>query len=141
MTYDDDNIFAKILRGDIPCHKVHEDGDAIVFMDVMPQSTGHALIVPKAPSRNLFDARPETLGKLLPLVQRVAKAAKQAFAADGISILQYNEPAGGQTVFHLHIHVVPRFEGVPLKAHSGKMEDQTVLAENAAKLRSAMASA
>lgn len=139
MAYDDQNIFAKILRGEIPCHKVHEDADAIVFMDVMPQSTGHALVVPKAPSRNLLDARPETLVKLAPLVQRVAKAAKVAFAADGISILQFNESAGGQTVFHLHIHVVPRFEGIPLKAHSGKMEDPAVLAENAAKLRAAMA--
>ena len=108
MTYDPSNIFAKILRGEIPCHKVYEDGDTIVFMDVMPQSPGHALVVPKSASRNVLDADPAVLAKLLPLVQKVAKASKAAFNADGISILQFNEPAGGQTVFHLHIHVSPR---------------------------------
>jgi histidine triad (HIT) family protein len=138
MTYDPNNIFAKILRGDIPCHKVYEDADALVFMDVMPQSTGHALVVPKAASRNLFDADPAVLAKVLPLVQRIAVASKKAFGADGISVWQFNEPAGGQTVFHLHFHVIPRFDGVPLKPHSGKMEDGAVLAANAEKLRQAL---
>lgn len=135
MTYDPSNIFAKILRGEIPCHKVYEDNDAIVFMDVMPQSTGHALVVPKASSRNLLDAETAVLTKLLPLVQKVANAAKVAFSADGISIMQFNEHAGGQTVFHLHVHVVPRFDGVSLKPHTGKMEESAVLAANAAKLK------
>ncbi|HYD16333.1 MAG TPA: HIT domain-containing protein, partial [Hyphomicrobium sp.] len=108
MAYDSNNVFAKILRGEIPCHKVHEDDDVIVFMDVMPQSPGHALVVPKAASRNILDADPAVLAKVLPVVQKVAKASKAAFAADGISVIQYNEAAGGQSVFHLHFHVVPR---------------------------------
>jgi len=138
MTYDTNNIFAKILRGDIPCHKVYEDADALVFMDVMPQSPGHALVVPKAASRNLFDADPLVLAKILPLVQKVAIAARKAFNAGGISVFQYNEAAGGQSVFHLHYHVVPRYDGQGLKAHSGTMEDGAVLAAHAAKLKAAM---
>jgi histidine triad (HIT) family protein len=139
MSYDPNNIFAKILRGEIPCHKVYEDADAIVFMDVMPQSPGHALVMPKAASRNLFDADPAVLAKIAPLVQKVGVAAKAAFNADGISVIQYNEPAGGQSVFHLHYHVIPRFEGLALKPHSGKMEDAAVLAANAEKLKAALA--
>jgi histidine triad (HIT) family protein len=139
MAYDSNNVFAKILRGEIPCHKVYEDDDVIVFMDVMPQAPGHALVVPKAASRNILDADPAVLTKLLPVVQKVAKASKAAFAADGISVIQYNEAAGGQSVFHLHLHVVPRYEGQPLKPHSGKMEDPAVLAANAEKLRAALA--
>lgn len=138
MTYDSNNIFAKILRGEIPSHKVYEDADAIVFMDVMPQGPGHALVVPKAASRNILDADPAVLARLTPVVQKIARAAKAAFAADGISIIQYNEPAGGQSVFHLHFHVVPRFEGVPLKPHTGGMEKPEVLAANAEKLRRAI---
>ncbi len=139
MSYDNNNIFAKILRGEIPCHKVYEDADAIVFMDVMPQSPGHALVVPKAPSRNVLDADPAVLAQILPLVQKVANASKKAFAADGITVMQFNEPAGGQTVFHLHYHVIPRFEGAALKPHTGKMEDSAVLAANAEKLKAALA--
>jgi histidine triad (HIT) family protein len=137
-TYDPDNIFAKILRGDIPCHKVYEDDVALVFMDVMPQSPGHTLVVPKTPSRNLLDADPAVLSKILPLVQKIAIAAKAAFNADGISVWQFNEPASGQTVFHLHYHVIPRYEGQPLRAHAGKMEDPEVLKANAAKLKAAL---
>lgn len=138
MTYDKNNIFAKILRGEVPCHKVFENEDAIVFMDVMPQSTGHALVVPKAASRNVLDADPKVLAKLLPLIQKISIASKRAFDADGITVMQFNEPAGGQTVFHLHYHVIPRFEGLPLKAHSGKMEDAAVLQVNAGKLKAAL---
>lgn len=137
-TYETDNIFAKILRGEIPCHKVYEDSDALVFMDVMPQSTGHTLIVPKAASRNLLDADPTVLSAVIPLVQRVAVAAKRAFEADGISFMQFNEGAGGQTVFHLHFHVIPRFEGVALASHGRGMEDPGVLAANAEKLKAAL---
>lgn len=135
MTYDSSNIFAKILRGEIPCHKVFDDADAIAFMDVMPQSPGHMLIVPKAASRNVLDADPAVLAKILPLVQKIALAAKAAFNADGITVMQFNEPAGGQTVFHLHYHVIPRYEGQPLKSHTGKMEDGAVLSANAEKIR------
>ena len=137
--YDTGNIFAKILRGEIPSHRVYEDDDVVAFMDVMPQATGHTLVVPKAASRNLLDADPTVLAKLLPIVQRVAKATKTAFAADGVTIMQFNEAPAGQTVFHLHVHVIPRHEGVPLRAHSGRMEDGAVLAANAAKLKAALA--
>ena len=138
MAYDTNNVSAKILRGEIPAHKVLEDDDLIAFMDVMPQAPGHVLVVPKSPSRNLLDADPAVLAKLLPAVQRIARAVKTAFAADGVSVFQYNEAAGGQSVFHLHIHVVPRHDGVPLKPHSGKMEDGQVLAANAEKVRAAL---
>ncbi|MCH9806625.1 MAG: HIT family protein [Alphaproteobacteria bacterium] len=137
-TYDADNIFAKILRGEIPCHKVYEDDIAIAFMDVMPQSDGHALVVPKSPSRNLLDADPAALAAVIPLVQKIATAAKKAFEADGISIQQFNEGAGGQTVFHLHFHVIPRYEGVPLKSHGRDMEPDDILAAHAEKLSAAL---
>lgn len=137
--YDDGNIFARILRGEIPSHRVYEDETSVAFMDVMPQGPGHLLVVPKAASRNLLDADPAVLAGLLPVVQKLARAAKAAFAADGVTILQFNEGAAGQTVFHLHIHVIPRHEGVPLAAHSGAMEKPEVLAENAAKVRAALA--
>ncbi|HVK90914.1 MAG TPA: HIT family protein [Mycoplana sp.] len=137
--YDPGNIFAKILRGEIPSHKIYEDDDAFAFMDVMPQGTGHTLVVPKVPSRNILDADPATLSRLMPVVQKIAIAAKEAFEADGVTVIQFNEPASGQTVYHLHFHIIPRFEGVPLKPHSGNMEDQDVLAVNARKMRDALA--
>jgi histidine triad (HIT) family protein len=139
MTYDTGNVFAKILRGAIPSHQVYEDVHTLVFMDVMPQAPGHALVVPKAACRNILDADPAVLAHLMPVVQKIARAAKAAFAADGISILQFNEASGGQSVFHLHFHVVPRFESIPLKAHAGAMEKPDVLAANADKLRRAIA--
>ncbi|MBN9256094.1 MULTISPECIES: HIT family protein [unclassified Mesorhizobium] len=137
--YDPNNIFAKILRDEIPSHRVYEDDAVVVFMDVMPQGQGHTLVVPKAPSRNLLDADAATLGPLFQTVQKVARAVKRAFAADGVTIMQFNEPASGQTVYHLHVHVIPRFEGVPLKPHTGQMEKPEVLAENASKIRAALA--
>lgn len=137
-TYDDNNIFAKILRGEIPAFKVYEDDDTVAFMDVMPQSTGHTLVIPKAPSRNLLDADPAVLSKTIPVVQKIAVAAKKAFAADGIQLVQFNEPASGQTVYHLHFHIIPRFEGEPLKPHTGKMEDMEVLKAHAEKLKGAL---
>lgn len=138
MSYDDNNIFAKILRGEIPSHKVYEDDDALVFMDVMPQAAGHTLIVPKTASRNLLDADPEVLARLAPLSQRIARAVKSAFEADGVTLVQFNEPASGQTVFHLHFHVIPRHEGVPLAPHTGDMEKPEVLAAHAEKIRAAL---
>ena len=138
MSYDSNNVFAKILRGEIPCHKVFEDNDFVVFMDVMPQAPGHTLVVPKAASRNILDADPAMLAKLLPLVKKIAVAVKSAFAADGVSIFQYNEAAGGQSVFHLHMHVVPRHEGLAMRPHTGGMEQPEVLAENAEKIRRAL---
>ena len=140
MRYDANNIFAKILRGEIPSHKVYEDPDALVIMDAMPQSPGHTLIIPKAPSRNLLDADPEMLARLAPLVQKIMRAVKEAFAADGVTLVQFNELASGQTVFHLHFHVIPRIEGTPLKPHTGAMEESDVLAANAEKVRKVLAS-
>lgn len=137
-TYDDNNIFAKILRGEIPSTRVYETDDVVAFMDVMPQGTGHTLVVPKAPSRNLLDAKPETLANLIQVVQKIAQAVKKAFNADGVTVMQFNEPASGQTVYHLHFHVIPRFEGVALKAHTGQMEDAAVLSANAEKIRAAL---
>lgn len=136
--YDPTNIFAKILRGEIPSHRVYENEAVVAFMDVMPQGTGHTLVVPKAPSRNLLDADPATLGQLTMAVQKLAKAVKAAFAADGVTVMQFNEPASGQTVYHLHVHVIPRFEGVPLKPHTGEMEKPDVLAANAEKIKAAL---
>jgi histidine triad (HIT) family protein len=133
-SYDPGNIFGKILRGEIPCHRVYEDADTLAFMDVMPQSPGHLLVIPKTPSRNILDADPAVLAKLMPVVQKLAKAAKDAFDADGVTVIQFNEPAAGQTVFHLHFHVIPRYEGAALKPHTGQMEDNAVLAENAEKV-------
>ena len=138
--YDNNNIFAKILRGEIPSHRVYEDEAVVAFMDVMPQGPGHTLVVPKAPSRNLLDANPSTFGPLFAVVQKVALAVKKALDADGVTILQFNEPASGQTVYHLHVHVIPRFDGIPLKPHSGTMEKPEVLAGNAEKIRAALKS-
>ncbi|PWE55367.1 HIT family protein [Metarhizobium album] len=136
--YDTNNIFAKILRGEIPSTRVYEDADTVAFMDVMPQAPGHVLVIPKAGSRNILDADPAVLAKTIPVVQKIAVAVKEAFEADGVYVAQFNEPAAGQTVFHLHFHVIPRHESSPLKPHSGKMEDPAVLAANAEKIRQAL---
>lgn len=125
--YDDTNIFAKILRGELPCHKVFEDDVALAFMDIMPRADGHVLVLPKSPARNILDVDPEDLGKLMARVKRIALAVKAALAADGITILQYNEPAGGQVVFHLHFHVLPRWKDVELRPHTGTPEKPEVL--------------
>lgn len=138
--YDHNNIFAKILRGEIPSHKLYEDEHTLAFMDVMPQAPGHLLVVPKTGSRNLLDADPEVLARTIPVVQKLAVAAKEAFDADGVFIAQFNEPAAGQTVFHLHFHVIPRKEGEPLKPHSGVMADGEVLRAHAEKIKAALAS-
>ncbi len=127
MTYDPSNIFGKILRGELPAHKVYEDDTALVMMDIFPQSRGHTLIVPKAASRNLLDADPATLAAVIPLVQRVARAAKAVTGADGVRVAQFNEAPAGQTVFHLHFHVIPVYDGVPLGAHAGGKADDAEL--------------
>lgn len=125
MTYDPTNIFAKILKGELPCHKVYEDDTALVMMDIFPQAKGHTLVIPKAPSRNLLDADPAALSAVMPLVQRVAKAVQAATKADGLRLAQFNEAPAGQTVFHLHFHLIPAYEGVALGAHaSGRANDE-----------------
>lgn len=136
--YDPDNIFAKILDGQIPCHKVYEDDVVLSFMDVMPQSKGHTLVVPKTGSRNLLDAEPDVLSETIKRVQIVANAVKKALGADGVRIAQFNEAPAGQTVFHLHFHIIPVYEGVALKPHSGGMADNAELAALAEKISAAL---
>ncbi len=138
MAYDTNNIFARILRGELPSHRVYEDDQTVAFMDVMPQATGHTLVLPKAPSRNLLDADPAVFAPLFATVQKVARAAKEAFDADGVLVSQFNEAAAGQSVYHLHVHIIPCFDGVPLKPHTGQMEKPEVLVANAEKLRAAL---
>ena len=138
MSYDPSNIFGKILRGEIPAHRVYEDDTALVMMDIFPQSRGHTLIVPKAPSRNLLDADPVALAAVIPLVQKVANAVKQATGADGIRLAQFNEAPAGQTVFHLHFHVIPVYEGMALGAHGGGKADDADLAALARDIAAAL---
>lgn len=137
-SYDTANVFAKILRGELPCHKVYEDERAFAFLDIMPRCPGHALVIPKAAARNIYDITPEDLAHVHVVAQRIAKAATAVFGADGITIQQFNEPAGGQVVFHLHVHVLPRKDGVPLKPAATFKEDTAVLADHAAKLSAAL---
>jgi histidine triad (HIT) family protein len=138
MTYDASNIFAKIIRGELPAHKVYEDGTALVMMDIFPQSRGHCLVIPKAPSRNLLDADPAALSQVMPLVQRVARAAKTATGADGIRLAQFNEAPAGQTVFHLHFHIIPVYDGVPVGSHGGGKADDAELATLAQEIAAAL---
>ena len=138
MAYDDTNVFAKILRGDLPSHKIYEDAETFAFMDIMPRGDGHCLVIPKTPSRNILDADPQSLATLIASVQKVSRAVVKAFSADGVTVQQFNEPAGGQIVFHLHFHVIPRFDGVALRPHSGEMEKPEILAANAGKIRAAL---
>ncbi len=136
--YDTNNIFAKILRGELPAHKVYEDADTFAFLDIMPRCNGHTLVIPKTPARNVLDASPDQLAACLRTVQTIARAQLKAFGADGITIQQFNEPAGGQVVFHIHFHVMPRQVGVALQPHTGKMADAAVLSANAAKIKAAL---
>lgn len=128
MSYDDQNIFAKILRGEVPCYKVYEDDHTLVFLDVFPRTDGHCLVIPKTPARNILDINTEALHKVADTVQRVAQASKAALNADGVTIEQNSEAAGGQSVFHLHFHIMPRFDGIALKPPMGDMADGDILA-------------
>ncbi|MCC7347098.1 MAG: HIT family protein [Variibacter sp.] len=138
--YDQNNIFAKILRAELPAHKVYEDDKALAFLDIMPRADGHALVIPKAPARNLLDVSPADLAHVMAVAQKIARAAVKAFGAEGITVQQFNESAGGQVVFHLHVHVIPRHAGIPMKPPASAMEAPEVLAANAAKLQTALAS-
>ena len=133
--YDDANIFAKILRSEIPCTKVYEDELCLAFMDIMPQVEGHVLVVAKAPSRTLLDADPAVLSALMPRVQRVGRAAVKALGADGLTLMQFSEASAGQTVFHLHFHLLPRREGVPMRPHEGAPALPEVLSAVADRIR------
>ena len=137
-SYDPNNIFAKILRGELPCHKVYEDDKTLAFLDIMPRAPGHTLVLPKAPARNLLDVDTADLGHVMLAAQKIAKATMKVFDADGITIQQFNESAGGQVVFHLHVHVIPRKEGVPLKPPASVKEEASVLSDQALKLSAAL---
>ena len=135
--YDENNIFAKILRGELPCEKVYEDQHVLAFMDIMPRADGHVLVIPKTPARNIFDINPEALAAMMPSVQKVAQAVQKGMDAEGLTLQQFSESAGGQVVFHLHFHLLPRWEGVKLRPHTGEMENKSVLATHAEKIRAA----
>jgi histidine triad (HIT) family protein len=136
--YDPNNIFAKILRGELPCHKVYEDDKALAFLDIMPRAPGHALVLPKAPVRNILDISPDDLAHVMKVAQKVARAGMQVFRADGVTVQQFNEAAGGQVVFHLHVHIIPRQQGVPLKPPASVKEAPEVLADQARQLAAAL---
>jgi histidine triad (HIT) family protein len=137
-TYDPNNVFAKILRGELPAYKVYEDAKAFAFLDIMPRAPGHTLVIPKAQARNILDIGEDDLAHLIKTTQAIARAAVKVFSADGVTVQQFNEPAGGQVVFHLHIHVIPRKSGVALKPPASVKEEAAVLAEQAQKLATAL---
>ena len=135
MAYDDENIFAKILRGELPCHKVYEDDLTFAFMDIMPRAHGHTLVIPRAKAVNILDVDPDDLCDLMRTVRKLSPVVKAAMEADGILIQQFNEAAAGQMVFHIHFHILPRWEDQKLRPHRSEMEDPDVLAANAEKIR------
>jgi histidine triad (HIT) family protein len=137
-SYDPNNIFAKILRGELPSYKVYEDDKAVAFLDIMPRAPGHTLVLPKSPARNLLDVSPDDLAHAMKIAQKIAKASMTVFGAQGVTIQQFNESAGGQVVFHLHIHVIPRQDGVAMKPPASFKEKPEVLAAHAAKLAAAL---
>jgi histidine triad (HIT) family protein len=136
--YDSNNVFAKILRSEIPAFKVFEDDSALAFMDAMPQSAGHTLVIPKVAARNFLDIEPAALATLIKTTQRVAKGVQRAFKPDGMRIIQFNEAAGGQTVFHIHFHIVPCYEQQEAKAHGREWADKALLAQHAERIRAAL---
>ena len=136
--YDPNNIFAKILRGEIPCHKVYEDEKALAFLDIMPRAPGHTLVIPKTHARNILDVAPDDLAHVMKIAQRIAKVSVNVFGADGVTLQQFSEGAGGQVVFHLHVHVIPRKEGIALKPPASVKEAPDVLAEQAKQLAAAL---
>lgn len=139
MAYDENNVFARILREEIPAVRVYEDEQTLAFMDVMPQSSGHTLVIAKTAAENLFDLPPEAAIAVMRTTQRVARAVQTGMRADGIMLNQFNGACAGQSVFHFHMHIVPRYEGTSLRRHSDSMEDSAVLEANAVKIREALA--
>ncbi len=136
--YDANNLFAKILRGELPCYKVYEDDKTLAFLDIMPRAPGHVLVLPKAPARNLLDVSPDDLAHVMKIAQKIAKVSVEAFGADGITLQQFNESAGGQVVFHLHVHVIPRKIGVAMKPPASEKAAPEVLADQAKQLAAAL---
>jgi histidine triad (HIT) family protein len=136
--YDTNNIFAKILRGEFPCYKVYENDHVLAFLDIMPRVTGHTLVIPKAPARNILDITPDDFAHVARGTHKIAAAAMKAFQAQGITVQQFSEAASGQVVYHLHMHVMPRHDGIALLPPASRKEDAKVLEENAAKLIAAL---
>jgi len=136
--YDPSNIFAKILRGELPCHKIYENEHVFAFLDIMPRVAGHTLVIPKAPARNILDITPDDYAHVARGAHKIASAAMKAFEADGITVQQFSEPAGGQVVFHLHMHVMPRHDGIAMLPPASRMEDVKVLEQHATKLIAAL---
>ena len=136
--YDANNIFAKILRGELPCYKIYEDDKVLAFLDIMPRAPGHALVLPKAAARNILDISPEDLAHVIMVAQKIAKVSMETFGADGVTIQQFNESAGGQVVFHLHVHVIPRKTGVAMKPPATEKAAPDVLADQAKPLAAAL---
>jgi histidine triad (HIT) family protein len=136
--YDSSNVFAKILRGEFPCHKIYEDDHVLAFLDIMPRAPGHTLVIPKAPARNILDIKVDDYLHVARATHKIAIAAKKAFQADGITVQQFNEASGGQVVFHLHVHVMPRHDGIALLPAASRKEDVKVLEDNATKLAAAL---
>jgi histidine triad (HIT) family protein len=141
LTYDPTNIFAKILRGEAPCVKVYEDDLSLAFMDVMPRADGHTLVIPKVPARTLFDIAPEALARFMPTVQKLGRAAMEGMKAEGLTVMQFNETAGGQQVFHLHFHLLPRWSGVALRPPGGPFQNAEALRPSADRIIAALAGA
>ena len=137
-SYDPTNVFAKILRGEVQSYKVFEDDYAFAFLDIMPRAPGHTLVIPKAPARNILDVAPDDLAHVMKAVQKVARACMKVFGADGVTVQQFSEPAGGQVVFHLHVHVMPRKDGVALKPPASVKQEPDVLADQARQLAAAL---
>ncbi|HHQ13452.1 MAG TPA: HIT domain-containing protein [Chromatiales bacterium] len=138
MNYDDNNIFARILRGELPAHKVHEDEQILAILDVLPQSEGHTLMLSKAPATSLFDLPDDVAATMLPKARRLAQAVQSAFDADGIRLMQLNGAAAGQTIFHFHLHIIPFYEGRAMRRHAREPADEAVLAEHAQRIRAAL---
>lgn len=138
MAYDQNNIFAKILRGEAPCFKVYEDDMTLSFMDVMPQAEGHTLVIPKYPAENIFDLDPEYAAAMAKTVKRIAPAVRKAFDVPGILVAQLNGSAAGQTVFHIHTHIIPRTNGIDLKLHAREMADFKLLEKHAEMVKAAL---
>lgn len=136
--YDPNNIFAKILRGEMPSYKIYEDDKALAFLDIMPRAPGHALVLPKAAARNILDVAPDDLAHVIKVAQRIAQVSVEVFGADGVTVQQFNESAGGQVVFHLHVHVIPRKAGIALKPPASEKAAPEVLKEQATKLAAAL---
>jgi histidine triad (HIT) family protein len=138
VAYDNNNIFAKILRGEIPCVKVYEDDHTLAFMDVMPEAEGHVLVIPREPAQDVLDLSADGMTAMMATVQKVTKAVDAALTPDGILLKQYNRETAGQSVFHVHFHILPRWEGIALAPHGKVMVDAAKLEPIAAKIRSAL---